>query len=654
MANDFTNDPACLAVWNFESGALTVDSKGSNTWTNNGADENSSLFKQGSGAVDCDGAGTEHMSIAAANLDAAFPFKDDTTNNIVSITCWLYVRTWTHNTFVCAKGATNQQSWGLTIIQSGGQNTVLFGTSNNGINFNGARVLETSNAMVTGRWYHITSYYDGAQAYMCEVWDDVAQAKLVTFNETVHGNFGSSTPFLVGKSSFGLYADIIVDELTVWNKVLTSDECDQTRLGIFGNVGSADDPRMFLLPTTVTTRVGIPGTESTDFRIMSDPPELGVIEQLEWNTDVIKPKHSDEEQRIALRTRPRQSFTNVYAFNNIVRRRQFMAHLFKYLKKEWAVPVWTESEVHSGTLSSGSSSITVDTDYSDWRASSHGFIWESETNWEIIKVASFTTTVLTLDKNTINTYTKDKFVMPCRFGFIRGTPVILSEKSDITRVNVTFDTHDAVEITGYSAAQSLHSMEIMTRGAEIPGLEGISESHSTSAVRLDNNTGLIGIEERSEYNNVTQEHRMRFTTKANIWDFRQWMHSIDGPQKAFLVPTYLNDLALSRAVGSSDDTIFFTNIGLADHVQTIGMLKYFAFLNTDGTVNVKWIDSIATVSGTEESITLGSGATAGTAYATTAMVMFVWICRLSSDALELDWFQRNGIIANASFRRVVV
>lgn len=36
MANNFTADPNCKALWRFENGALTVDSKGTNT-PNSGA-----------------------------------------------------------------------------------------------------------------------------------------------------------------------------------------------------------------------------------------------------------------------------------------------------------------------------------------------------------------------------------------------------------------------------------------------------------------------------------------------------------------------------------------------------------------------------------------------------------------------------------------
>ena len=48
MANDFSGDNSCKALWSFESGALTTDSKSTNTLTNNGADEEPTNHMEGS------------------------------------------------------------------------------------------------------------------------------------------------------------------------------------------------------------------------------------------------------------------------------------------------------------------------------------------------------------------------------------------------------------------------------------------------------------------------------------------------------------------------------------------------------------------------------------------------------------------------------
>ena len=52
MANDFTNDANCKALWNFDDGALTTDSKGTNTLTNSGVTADTVDFKEGNASGD--------------------------------------------------------------------------------------------------------------------------------------------------------------------------------------------------------------------------------------------------------------------------------------------------------------------------------------------------------------------------------------------------------------------------------------------------------------------------------------------------------------------------------------------------------------------------------------------------------------------------
>ena len=69
MANDFSGDPSCKAVWRFENGALTADSKGANTLTAvNSPTADTSLYKEGGASVNLATASHQFFKIADANL----------------------------------------------------------------------------------------------------------------------------------------------------------------------------------------------------------------------------------------------------------------------------------------------------------------------------------------------------------------------------------------------------------------------------------------------------------------------------------------------------------------------------------------------------------------------------------------------------------
>jgi hypothetical protein len=83
--NDFTNDGSCVADWKFNSGALTTDSKSTNTLTNNNTvAEDTTNQKEGNACATFDGA--DYFSIADADLAAGFPTKSGDTAKLFTIT----------------------------------------------------------------------------------------------------------------------------------------------------------------------------------------------------------------------------------------------------------------------------------------------------------------------------------------------------------------------------------------------------------------------------------------------------------------------------------------------------------------------------------------------------------------------------------------
>ncbi|GAH13633.1 unnamed protein product, partial [marine sediment metagenome] len=91
MANDFTYDDYCVALYRFESGALTADSFGGNTLTNNnGVAEDLVNFKEGECSADLELSSSQYFSISDDDLDSGFPCKDEEgTNRSFTICGWI-------------------------------------------------------------------------------------------------------------------------------------------------------------------------------------------------------------------------------------------------------------------------------------------------------------------------------------------------------------------------------------------------------------------------------------------------------------------------------------------------------------------------------------------------------------------------------------
>ena len=104
MANDFSADPNCVALWRFESGALTTDSKGSNTLTAiNTPTADTGDYKEGAASVSLVKSSSQYFSIADASLPTDFPCKNGGTGKIFSICAWFKSATLVEDNVIIGK-----------------------------------------------------------------------------------------------------------------------------------------------------------------------------------------------------------------------------------------------------------------------------------------------------------------------------------------------------------------------------------------------------------------------------------------------------------------------------------------------------------------------------------------------------------------------
>ena len=649
MANDFSNAGSCISVYNQEVGALGVDSKGTDTLTNTGIISDITNYRQGSASAVYHAHENTSLSRLDSDLTDNFPLKYGKTNYDFSFTWWAR---WTSeygypNPYMCF-WAKAYQSWNYhqSTNVSSSSGFIRFVMPFPGFTYS---VVQCTIGMVYDRWYHISTTYDHTEGIMrLYIYDDVLAT--VIFNNTA--NTSAKGAPLITTHGFRIghidATDILVqgfigniDEFTVWTRALTTDEIDVIIAGTY-YVEVPTDPTVFFYPSSLQTVI--------QYRVLPDPPEWPMEESLEWKTDIIKPTYSDDEQRIALRTIPRQSFAGVLDTISSARRRKVESLLHSRLKKKLGIPVWTEAELHQTTLTSGSSSISVDTRYADFRDSSFGLLWKSETEYEILRIATVTDSALTLSANTQVTYTGNKWVMPLRLGYVRGIPSRIIHNTDQTRLSIELECIDNEAVSGYVAAQTYDDLEVVDRPSRMVSDTEPMEYHDPDLEWHDNQIGLVGIQSNTDFNVVSQQHSFYYDTKAEIWDFRQWLHTMYGRQKPFLYPTNARNLQLSRDADSDDDTIYIVNCDFVTYIGANSLLQYLGFRDSDGALTVRKIDSVAAVSDAEESITLTD--TIGTDFSSGDPIMFVHRCRLGNDKITLTWLEKDIIVCNVTMIRV--
>jgi hypothetical protein len=234
VANDFSARSDCLALYNFEDGALTTDSKGSNTLTAvNTPTADTTNFKQGSAAVSLAAASAQYLAITDANLPAGWPMKSGDTSRLMSLGVWLRPTTVDgtgRRILAKMKSAGNLRSWSIYHTTGG----VYLSYSTNGTSNTNVQIAA---AMTANQWYYLTFILDGTNG----TW----KCRMFSFTAGTWANLsGSFTgPLYVAAADFRIGADDDlgantcfngqIDELVIFNTLVNPVELAAGKDGVF-------------------------------------------------------------------------------------------------------------------------------------------------------------------------------------------------------------------------------------------------------------------------------------------------------------------------------------------------------------------------------------------------------------------------------------
>lgn len=243
-ANDFSGDANCKALWRLEDGALTTDSKGGNTLAAYATPTaNTTTFKEG--AASCDFDAGDGLYIGDGDTDTGFPFRSaDGGGRIMnlSLAAWVYSDGISGYQTIFAQAQASATFW-IRINPSGILEFYVYVA--------GWEHGDFGTAMSATTWYHVgVTYQDSDNSYRIRVWDDTAGDYL---GADVTGSFSGSPQitgqrYTVGSEAFATSNWIgLLDEVVVFNDVLTTDEIDQIRAGTFGAGGGGGGGQVIII-----------------------------------------------------------------------------------------------------------------------------------------------------------------------------------------------------------------------------------------------------------------------------------------------------------------------------------------------------------------------------------------------------------------------
>lgn len=312
-------------------------------------------------------------------------------------------------------------------------------------------------------------------------------------------------------------------------------------------------------------------------------------ESMAWKTDILPA--FGKEQRLAIRSAPRQSFE----FQHHLDPREFSRA--KAIATDWAhrvfgVPVWGE-RTKIISLASGATFIPFNTSYADYRDDGLVALWESSESVEAAEIDTVASNGLNLKRPLTRAFS-NVFVAPVRFCRAFSGFDFTRRTSASNELALEFDATDNVALPDDPSA-TYRGYPILDYCPLI--VTPLDERISRAIDVFDNEQGRRDVEVQSGWASRRYTVAMRKGSRAAVWAVRQWLHSRRGRQKAFWLPSFSTDAVLAQPTGVNPATLTVNYIGIGRFYHSA--LDLLIWL-TDGTKHyVQVIDSEIDVNGNE-------------------------------------------------------
>lgn len=357
--------------------------------------------------------------------------------------------------------------------------------------------------------------------------------------------------------------------------------------------------------------------------VFSIVPQADFTESLEWRTDIVKTKAT--EQRIALRPLPRQTLSYKYQLTE----RQFSK--IKIIMAEWAqrsfsVPMWMDAE-YVGALSSGLTSIPIDDSLADYVYGGLGLIFQDEDTFEAVELLDIHSGYINIKTPTNNSYTK-AFIMP----------VLLTRADDgfkFTRTKNGFIEGD-VSFTGTSTNDLGFSDKPQWKGKDIlldPSIyvSNIGEKIYREVNKLDHLNGIFVLDatrNQAEHSQILSFHTL---TREELWSVRRWLHSKKGKQKTFYVLSWNNDLNLVTDLTTASSTLYVDSVKYSVYYRPMSL----AIVKKDGSILLYEVISCVDNNDGTEAVLLSTQVGQDILVSEVEKISFVYHVRADVDRIEL-------------------
>jgi len=364
------------------------------------------------------------------------------------------------------------------------------------------------------------------------------------------------------------------------------------------------------------------------------PAAQEITEVLEWRTDVLQARAG--EQRIALRTRPREIVTFRHRLDALGMARA--AELARAgFAGEWRVPLWHMALQPAADLVQGATEILLDTTVADFRAPGLAALAVDGSDAVLVAVASIQPDRLILatplDKQlpALAVAARRVTLAPVRAGVLTSAVEIARRRQGDGTVTAGFLLRDAPDL----AAPTLPSY----LGRPVQTDPSLIRRPLTASLRraveyVDNGFGPVTVEPLRDVFERSEAITLKAQGPTARHALRRWLWSLRGRQASFWLPTWGRELQLRAAMTSGS-----TLMRVAPVAQLPAYVGRAILLEMPGALRFRSV-TLAIEEGLDHRLTLSSNL--GEPVALGTKVHFLTAVRADADRVEVH----HGAVAS--------
>lgn len=361
-------------------------------------------------------------------------------------------------------------------------------------------------------------------------------------------------------------------------------------------------------------------------------------ETLAFLTDVIE-SIDGTEQRLALRTNPRQIFEVTYRLDES-ERRQMQAMLMDWQSKTFGFPLWHEKVLTSAAVSAGATSYPITGgDDVDFRVGGTAVIITDELTFDVITITAKSDTSITASSGSVNGYPAGSTIMPMRAAVIQRAVPGNRAPNNLEDFKITFQVteNDTGALAGDTTPGfwSLYDSRVLFDDCNVTD-GGMQESYFTRVYRVDGHTGIVTQSAAWDKNKRSSDKGFVARSRAEIIQLRKVMLALRGRQKAFWLPTFIEDLTPVATLSSGFSTMDVESVGYVRFIQDRNPKKVMRITFNNGDPDlVRVVQSSATISTTVERLTLDTTWPATYTVSEIDRIQFYELSRFNSDNVNI-------------------